>query len=244
MTVNAIIQARIGSTRLPGKVLMDLHGKPVLEHVILRLQQSAMIDRIIVATSMSPENDGLAQAVEGWGIPVFRGNETDVLDRYYEAAKMFPAEVFVRITADCPLIDPRITDLVIEAYLSGKGRYVTNAGGDQHLRTFPRGLDTEVFSWELLAEAHELATEEYEREHVTPYMYWKQDRVFYLKNPVNLSHHRWTLDTWEDYRFIEEIYKRFYHGDHDFYMDDVVGYLTENPDLRAINNEIKQKAVV
>lgn len=243
MRINAIIQARFSSTRLPGKVLMELGDKPVLCHVIERLSQSKHIDRIIVATSVSKENDGLAEAVQKWGAPVFRGSESDVLSRYFGAAVAYPADAFIRITADCPLIDPVVTDRVAEVFLSGKWQYVSNGGANVAQRTYPRGLDVEIFSFSLLEKTHEQATESYEREHVTPYMYWKQDSVYYVKNDTKLSQYRWTLDTPEDYCFIKEIFNHFYNGVHDFYMEDIVKYLQENPGLMEINREIEQKKV-
>lgn len=146
----------------------------------------------------------------------------------------------MRITADCPLIDPRIIDQVVECYLNSPYEYVSNTG---EKTTFPRGLDCEVFSSRLLERAFYEATEDYEREHVTPFMYLKQDSVFQVKNKADYSDMRWTLDTFEDFQLIQAIYKHFYIDRHDFYMDDIYSFIAENPEIYQLNQHIKQKPI-
>lgn len=238
--VEAIIQARMGSERLPGKVMMDLCGKPVLWHVIERVKQSRLIEDIVVATSDRETDDVIESFVAKLGIKVFRGSESNVLSRFFFAEKAYPADAIVRITADCPLIDPQIIDQVVECYLKTPYEYVSNTGEKAN---FPRGLDCEVFSSRLLARAFYEATEEYEREHVTPFMYLKQDSVFRVENRADYSDMRWTLDTFEDFQLIQAVYRYFYIDRHDFYMDDIYSYIVQNPEIYRLNRHIKQKPI-
>lgn len=171
MKTAAIIQARMGSTRLPGKILKDLMGKTVLQHVIERVQQAKNIDEIIIATTTLAQDDVVADEALKCGANYFRGSENDVLARYYGAAKENNVDIVVRITSDCPLIDPFVTDEIIR-YFKQDNMYdiVTNAGSDLSKRTFPRGLDTEVFSFQSLERAYQQADKDYQHEHVTPYI--------------------------------------------------------------------------
>lgn len=239
--VEAIIQARMGSTRLPGKVMMDLCGKPVLWHVLERVKQATLIDDIVVATSSEQADDRIDNFCRINGINCFRGEESDVLSRYYYAAKQYPADAIVRITADCPLIDPYVIDTVIACFRDSSCEYAANFGEE---RTYPRGLDCEVFRASLLKRAFHEATEEYEREHVTPFMYWKQDNIAHVARQQDDSSMRWTLDTKEDFQLIEEIYRQFYHGKHDFYTEEILAFLKENPAICKLNQNIKQKSVI
>lgn len=242
MKTVAIIQARMGSTRLPGKVLMKLQDKTVLEHVIERVKQADLIDDIIVATTTLPEDDVLAAQVTHYGVRVYRGSSNDVLSRYYEAAKDIKADVVVRITSDCPLIDPFIIDRVIEMYRHEMKHIVTNVGTHPMDRTFPRGLDVEVFSFEALESAHHQATKDYEREHVTPLIYDQhQNQTSCYVNQINYSKYRWTLDTPEDLALISEIYTHLYHGRHDFYLNDIIRLFEREPELFDINKHVEQK---
>ena len=241
MKTVAIIQARMGSTRLSGKVMKNLLGKTVLAHVIERVKQSKHIDDIVIATTVS-ENDGvIEEEAIRCGVNCYRGSEDDVLSRYYLAAKENKADIIVRITSDCPLIDPMVTDKVIEYYKTHDYPYVSNGDPDPSLITYPRGLDTEVFSYEGLEEAYLNAKKPYQREHVTPYLYEDGKRLYHLKNDKNYSKCRWTLDTEADWKLISKIYEYLYKGIHNFYMEDVVRLMDEHPELYDINKDIKQK---
>ena len=171
MKIGAIIQARMGSTRLSGKVMKELEGKTVLEHVIERVKQSKMIEEIIIATTVHGRDDVIESEALRCGVKAFRGSEDDVLSRYYYAAKENEIDVIVRITSDCPLIDWKIIDKVISKFMENEYDIVTNAGLELEQRTFPRGLDLEVFSFSVLSNAFNNATEKYQREHVSPYIY-------------------------------------------------------------------------
>ncbi|PKP61382.1 MAG: acylneuraminate cytidylyltransferase [Candidatus Altiarchaeales archaeon HGW-Altiarchaeales-1] len=237
----AIIQARMGSTRLHGKVMKKILGKEVILHDIDRIKQIKNLDKIVIATTTKKDDDIIVETIKNYnsGIGIFRGSEDDVLDRYYKAAKEFNATVIVRITSDCPLIDPLVSDKVIETFLNNKCDYCSNC----LKRTYPQGLDTEVFSFEALEKAWKEAKEDYQREHVTPYIYEHPEK-FKLLNVLNdkdLSHLRWTLDTIEDFNFIDEIYKRLYKENKSFYIEDILKVLEKEPKMLEINKDIKQK---
>lgn len=239
--VVAIIQARIGSTRLPGKVLKRVEGKPMLGWVIKCLKASKLVNQVIVAVSEGSENKPILELCKKNGISTFVGSEEDVLDRYYQAAKKFNADVVVRITSDCPLIDPQIVDKVIKVFLENKKRvdYVSNT---LH-RTYPRGLDVEVFSFSALERAWREANKPCEREHVTPYFYEHPDefKLFNVEHDRDLSSLRWTVDEEKDLKFIREIYKRLNKKYKTPFMNDVLEILEEEPQLEQINLGVKQK---
>lgn len=243
MKIGAVIQARMGSTRLPEKVMKKIAKKTVLEHVIERVNQSGLIDEIIIATTIHERDDAIEAEALRCGIKTFRGSEEDVLSRYYSASKENNLDVIVRITSDCPLIDPRVLDEVIGYYMKYDYDIVSNAGSDFSNRTYPRGLDTEVFSFEVLENAFNNATEKYQREHVTPYIYEKSKSIFYYKNDTDYSKYRWTLDTDEDFELILEVYKHMYNGKHDFYMKDIIELFERNPQLYNINAHVEQKKI-
>jgi spore coat polysaccharide biosynthesis protein SpsF len=230
MKIGVIIQARMGSNRLP-------------EHVLERVKQSKLIDEIIVATTTHERDSVIEAEALRCGVKVFKGSEEDVLSRYYYAAIENDLDVIVRVTSDCPLIDPRILDEVIEYYKANDYGIITNAGNDLLNRTYPRGLDLEVFSFELIEDAFNNAKEKYEREHVTPYVYEAAKNVFFYKNEVDYSEYRWTLDTEEDFKLIRAIYKELYKGKHDFYLAKIVDLMNERPELKMINAHIEQKKV-
>ena len=237
--ITAIIQARVGSTRLPGKVMKDLCGKTVLAQVVARVGRAERLDNIVVATTTEGRDDVVAAEAAGLGVDCFRGSETDVLDRYYKAAMLSGADIVVRITSDCPLYDGRLLDEMLAVYDPTACDYLSNSIE----RTYPRGLDTEVFSFAALAKAHAEATEDYEHEHVTPYFYRHPDR-FRLKNHAqakNFSHLRWTLDTPEDWAFIAAVYGRLYPGNPNFATADILRLLEREPGLVAINADVRQK---
>lgn len=232
----AIIQARMGSTRLPGKVLKDICGKPMLWYVIERVKRAKLINEIVVATTTNVEDDEIIKIAEQCGVKTFRGSKDDVLDRYYQAAKEFEADIIVRITADCPLIDSEIIDKTVEFFLKGDFDYVSNTVKP----TFPDGLDVEVFSFGALKEAWENATKLSEREHVTPYIRRNPEKfkIGSFEAEHDLSHLRWTVDREEDLRFVREVYKRI--GKEIFHMQDVLELLRKHPELAEINRGIKR----
>lgn len=243
MKIGAIIQARMGSTRLPGKVMKKIKGKTVLSHVVERVRQSKMIDEIIIATTTLDRDDIIENEAIKCGAKVFRGSEEDVLDRYYHAAKENNLDVVIRITSDCPLIDPFLIDNTINIYLQSKYQIVTNAGPGLSERTFPRGLDVEVFSFNILEEAFNNAKEIYQREHVTPYIYENNRKIYYYQNDVDYSKFRWTLDTEEDFELISSVYKELYRGNHDFYMEEILELFKRKPKIFDINKHVEQKKI-
>lgn len=243
MKIGAIIQARMGSTRLPEKVMKNLQGKTVLDHVIERVKQSKLIDEIIIATTTHERDAVIESEALRCGVKAFRGSEDDVLSRYYYAAKENNLDVVVRITSDCPLIDPIVLDEIIDFYLENNYEIVSNASSDLLTRTYPRGLDTEVFSFKVLEHAFDHAEEKYQREHVTPFIYENTNQAFYYKNSVDYSKYRWTLDTDEDLELISKVYGHLYHGVHDFYLSDIVKLFEKMPDLYGINAHIEQKKI-
>lgn len=239
--IAAIIQARTGSTRLPGKVMKNLCGKTVLAHDIERVSQSKLIDKIIIATTTLKADDVIVDEAKKCGVDVFRGSEDDVLSRYYLAANEVGANTIVRITSDCPLIDPIILDNIISYYLNQGYEIATNASSDLSKRTFPRGLDVEVFSFFMLEKAYTNAKEKYQREHVTPYIYENAKAIGYYLNDKDYSYYRWTLDTDEDWELISKIYEKLYHGKHDFYLPEILGVMKQNPSFYDINKTVEQK---
>lgn len=235
--VVAIIQARMGANRLPGKPLMLIKGKPMLWHLIERLHRSKLVDKIIIATTVNPKDKAIVDFADRYSIPVMRGKEEDVLDRFYEAAKKVKADTIVRVTADCPLLDPEIVDEVIAEYLKGGYDYVTNT----LLYTYPDGLDVEVFSFNALKRAHREAKSKAEREHVTPYI--ENSGLFKLKNvinkdpvPTHLS--RWCVDEERDFRFVRSVYEYLYKHGKVFHMKDVMDLLKKHPRIQQINSGI------
>jgi spore coat polysaccharide biosynthesis protein SpsF len=222
MKVICIMQARVGSTRLPGKVLKKICGKTVLEHDIYRLRRVKNIDQIVIATTVEEKDIEIVKEAERLGVKYFRGSEEDVLSRYYLAAKENNADIVVRVTSDCPLLDSKVTDQTIRYLLENvdKFDYVSNTLE----ATFPRGLDTEVFTMNSLERAYKEAKLTREREHVTPYIYTKGNnfKLGCFKNKIDYSHYRWTLDTKEDFEFICAIYNKLYKIDSNFNMEDIV----------------------
>lgn len=235
-----IIQARIGSTRLPGKVLMPILGQPMLYWDIQRVSQSRLIDEIVIATTDQTQDDAIVDLCQSRGWHFWRGSEDDVLDRYHEAAQAFHADIIVRITSDCPLIDPNIMDYVISAHLSAAPlvHYTSNIA----VRSYPRGLDVEVFNREALEVSWENDHSSW-REHVTPYIYNHPEmfRLQTVKNPIDYSYHRWTVDTPEDFSLIEYIYQHFGHSS--FTWQEVITLMDEHPEWVIINAHIEQKKV-
>ena len=241
LRVVAIVQARMGSTRLPGKVLLDLGGQSALARVVRRLSRAKLIADVVVATSELPGDGPIVSECQHLGTACFRGSEVDVLDRYYWAAKAKDADAVVRITADCPLIDPQVVDETIQVFQAEQADYASNVIP----RTYPRGLDTEVFTMEALAWAWLEAREPHQREHVTPYLY-EHPETFKIASAIaraNFGHHRWTLDTAEDLQLIRAIYSRFDNRD-DFSWRDVLALVEREPELTHLNSHIVQRAMM
>lgn len=242
MRIVAIIQARMGSTRLPGKVLMNILDKPVLWHVIQRTCQAKLIDEVVVATTTNEADQAIVSLCQAQGWPYFRGSEGDVLDRYYQTAKHYHADVIVRITSDCPLIDSEVTDQVIKTFIEGQPK-LDYSSNTLPPRTFPRGLDTEVFSLSTLERAWREDANPATREHVTPYVY-RHPEKFQLQgitNNVDYSYMRWTVDTLEDLIFVRKIFEHF--GGNGFSWQDVLLVLNEHPEWQEINRHVQQKVV-
>lgn len=238
--VTAIIQARMGSTRLPGKSLAEIEGKPLLEHVMERVRASRTVQRIVLATTTEASDDVLADQSARLNVCVYRGAVNDVLDRYYRAAQQFQAGVVVRVTADDPFKDPEVIDHVV-------GRFFENASVDYASNTieptYPEGLDIEVFSFQALEQAWKEAVLNSDREHVTPYI-WRQPQLFRIlnvKHDPNLSHLRWTLDYEADLHFARAVYARLYDG-RVFLMKDILSLLEREPSLTSMNSGIPRNA--
>lgn len=230
----AIIQARMSSTRLPGKVLMPLAGKPVLEHVVSRIRACKTITKVVVATSIDHADDAIQAWCEKEEVSHYRGSLEDVLDRYYQTAKIHKADAVVRITADCPAVDPTIVDEVVKDFLAGGYDYYGLSG------EFPDGLDCTVFSFAALECAWREAKLKSEREHVGPYI--ENHRELFktggLKKFAGLSHHRWTLDEPRDYKFLQAIFSRLYRAGAPFLAPEVLALLDKEPELMTINGNI------
>jgi spore coat polysaccharide biosynthesis protein SpsF len=238
-----ITQARMGATRLPGKPLKEVLGKPLIAYQLERMSRATKAGAMIVATTTNPADQQIVDFCQQKQVPVFCGSEDDVLSRYYEAASTFHVDVIVRICADCPLIDPEVIDLVIDAYLNlyPNYDYVSNTME----RTFPRGMDVEVISFHSLEQAFFQAKQHREREHVTPYLYCHPE-MFKLGSVVhepNESHHRWTVDTQEDFQLISTILQTLYPKNPNFQMKDILEEFAIHPEWISINAHIQQKAL-
>ena len=239
--ITAIVQARMASTRLPGKIMLDIQGKLLLEHVIDRVRASRLIEKIVIATTANEKDKAIVDFAQRRGILYYVGSEDDVLDRFYQAAKRFHAGLIVRITPDDPFKDPEVIDKLVSYYLDHKDSldYVSNTIKS----TYPEGLDVEVFTFTALEKAWREAKKPSEREHVTPYI-WNHSELFRIANVENdedLSHLRWTLDTEADLRFTQEIYARLYRGQI-FLMKDILTLLEKEPELLTINQGIERNA--
>lgn len=233
-----VIQARLGSTRLPNKVLRDLMGKPLLVRMVERVQAADLAGTIVVATTTDP-NDDVIEAICGEeGVYVFRGDAHDLLDRHYRAGQAHRATAVAKIPSDCPLIDPAVIDRVLGHFLSNPGRF--DYVGNLHPASYPDGNDVEVMTMAALETAWREADRSLEREHTTPYLWENPDR-FRLANltwETGLDYsmsHRWTIDYEEDYQFIRTVYEQLYPDDPYFGLDDILALLERRPDIAAIN---------
>jgi spore coat polysaccharide biosynthesis protein SpsF len=235
----AILQARFTSRRLPGKVLMPILGAPMLEHHIARLRRSLRISRLVLATSVDASDDPVAGLARKLGVDCYRGSLEDVLERFHAAAARYRARNIVRLTGDCPLADWEIIDRVIELHELSGADFASNTIE----RTYPRGLDVEVFTGAALERAQSEAMSPYEREHVTPYIedHPEHFSVANLAADRNLSHWRWTVDEPEDFRFVEQVYGKLYPAKPDFRTADIVALLEREPHLQAVNRHVRQQ---
>lgn len=242
--IGVIVQARMTSQRLPGKVLIRILGKPIIEHVYERLRMCRNISDIILAMPDTRESDPLEEQAKSMDCHFYRGDEHDVLSRYYHAAKAFGVDTIIRITGDCPLVDPKVIDRLVKDFLE-RGTYdymvVDSEGG------FPRGIDSEIFGFETLEKVHREARLEYEREHVTPYIYQHLDlfRVLFIEAQGKLRRPelRLTVDTEEDLLLIKEIFSRLKDYEKNFSTEDVIAIIDNNPHLQLINRHIIQKDI-
>ena len=234
LNISAIIQARIGSTRLPGKVLMKLNEDTVLSLLLKQLKHSKFLDEKIIATTNNPKDDVIEKFTTSNNIKLFRGDSDNVLDRYYQCAKRFSLTHIVRITADNPLIDPDIIDQAIKKYSTFNYDYLTNSID----RTFPNGTEVEIFSFDALEIAWKYAKKKSEREHVTPYFYNnpKKFKIHHFKQKKNQSKFRYTIDRKEDYALIVEILSRI--KKRPVRTSDIIDLLTTNPQLLKLNSHI------
>jgi spore coat polysaccharide biosynthesis protein SpsF len=241
-SVVAIIQARMGSSRLPGKVLKDLCGEPLLLREVVRVRRAQTIGQVVVATTVDPQDTPIVDMCRSYGVPCFRGDPHDVLDRYCRAAQLFNAETIVRLTGDCPLIDPREIDRTVRAFFDANVDFAANRLPPPWKRTTPIGMDTEVVGFENLSRAWREAKSKYAREHVMPYFYEKEGRfeILLVEHEPDLSEYRLTVDTVEDLALIRKIYTHF-EGSEEFSLGEVVALLKAHPEWVALNAQVTPK---
>ncbi len=238
MSIHLIIQARMNSSRLPGKVLKTVLGKTLLEYQIERLTRVTKADKIIIATTINPIDDAIVNLCDRLHIPTYRGSEADVLSRYAGAAQQFDSQTIVRITSDCPLIDPELIDQAIEFYQNNHFDYIST---DESV--YPRGMDVEIFSRKMLELAHLNAQNLDEREHVTPYFYQNPDRfsIATYSEKTQAANERLTVDTPEDFQLIQILLEALYPKNPKFKLEDILRCLTEYPEWNKINQHVQQK---
>ena len=242
MRIAATVQARMGSTRLPGKTLKPICGKPMLELLVERLKRSK-VDDVVIATTVAGADEVISDLAAEWGVKAFRGSEEDVLDRVLSAAEAFGADIIVEITGDCPLLDPEVVDRCIDYFLANDFDYVSNVVQ----RTYPRGLDTQVFPVAVLDEVSRKTNDPADREHVSLYIYEHpgEYRLGHVLAPRELTgpDMRWCVDTIEDFQLVQGVYEALYPTNPEFTCLDVMNLLNERPELAAVNVGISQKSV-
>lgn len=233
MNVLAILQARVSSTRLPGKVLAPILNRPMLALQIERLRRAARLDQLMVATSCDPSDDPLAALCTELSVPFYRGSLDNVLERFYQAALPTQPKHIVRLTGDCPLADPTVIDACIDYHLDGDFDYTSNT----QQPTFPDGLDVEVFRFDCLAEAREEASLPSQREHVTPFLYQnpKRYRIGHLIQDPDLSALRWTVDEPVDFELVKRVYETLYPINPAFTTNDILHFLATHPEVAQLN---------
>lgn len=242
-TVGIIAQARMGSSRLPGKVLMNLSGKPMLVHIIKRLKHCRNVDMIVIATSRLEQDMIVAETAQKHGVLGFIGkcDENDVLERYLQAAKEHAIDIIVRVTADCPIIDPHLIDELIDNFFKLDVDYVANC----IQRTYPSGVDAEVFKTKALIKSSKLSYKIEEREHVVVPMRFNPDKFSIVniaaEGKLKRPDLRLTVDTKEDFELIANIYEKLYKDNHVFLTEEIIDLMDANPELKKINAQIKQK---
>ncbi len=238
----AIIQARMSSSRLPGKVLRDIGGQSMLERMLTRVRRAKKIDLVAVATTTDPSDDAVADFCRTHHVRFFRGSLQDVLDRYYQAALHFKAGTVVRLTADCPLIDPAVIDHTIEQFRLADVDFAANRLPPPWHRTYPIGMDTEVCSFSALERAWREAQAPYEREHVMPYLYDAPGRfrTLLVNTEPDYGHLRWTVDTQQDLEVVQRVYS-FFEGRDDFTYSDLLDLFARHPELQAMNASVRHK---
>ncbi len=254
----AIIQGRMSSSRLPGKILLDIAGQPMLRRVYERVRRSQAVDQVLIATTTDPSDDGVEKYCQEQGLPYFRGSQFDVLDRFYQAAKASQADIVVRVTADCPVIDPEVIDATVSALwdcstwqeVQAQGGSLQNIRFDftadrlppPWRRTFPIGLDVEVCTFSGLERAWKEASQAYQREHVMPYFYDQEGRfrVKVIQHEPDYGALRWTVDTADDLELLRQIFARF-KGRDDFTWLEVLALFEREPELAHINAGVRHK---
>lgn len=236
----AILQARVSSSRLPGKVLKQILGRPMLERQIERLRRVTAVDQLVIATSSEASDDPLEKLCGELGVDCFRGSLNNVLDRFYQAALPHQPDHIVRLTGDCPLTDPDVIDKLVAFYLEGKYDYASNTIEP----TFPHGLDAEIFSYQALMKAWQEATLPSQKEHVTLFIDSQPElfKIGVYKRSPDLSHLRWTVDEPEDFEFVSKVYEKLYPGNPEFTTEDVLALLQASPELSEINSHIDREA--
>lgn len=235
----AIIQARMGSTRLPGKIMYEVCGESILSLMIKRIKNAKKLDKIIIATTINENDNVIVNFCKLNGIDFFRGSENDVLSRYYETSKKFPSDIIIRLTSDTPLLDPKTIDSIIEQYEKNDYDYVSNQF--PFPRTYPDGTNVEVFSFNLLKEMYEKAKNPSDREHVTTFvsMQPKLFKIFRVDYSKDISKYRFNLDYDADYQLIKKVYEEFYFKNPNFTLEDIILWLEKNPDILKLNSDIK-----
>ena len=257
--VIAIIQGRMSSSRLPGKILADIAGQPMLQRVFMRTSRADTVSETIFATTTDASDDPVAEYCDFSGIPCTRGSQFDVLDRYYQAASQAKADVVVRVTADCPVIDPALMDDVINTLIEDEYDFACNRLPPPWPRTYPIGLDVEACTYKVLAKAWKDAKEPQHHEHAMPYLYEGVElsavnrqksegisargfRIAMLNHTTDFGDYRWTVDTAEDLEFMRQVYSRF-DGRDDFSWKEVLDLVHNNPELMKINAGVQHKSL-
>lgn len=243
MKIVATIEARMTSSRLPGKILLPILGKPTLELLIERVSKVRQINQIVVATTSNHSDDIVEELAHRLGVGCFRGSEDDVLDRVLKAAQSYNAHIIVEITGDCPLIDPNVIESLIEIFLNNSYDYVSNT----LKQTYPNGLDTQVFSVKTLEEVAHLTMDPVDHEHVSLYIYEHPEKYSLFNMESGLPEKYWdlrlTVDTIEDFELIRSIYEELYLEKPNFSLGDILDLLDRKPELITINKHIQQKTV-